>query len=111
MPGARSGKLYSPALVVSTVRVNPVAVLSRRTEPTGIAAPEESVTVPVKLPRNVCAHRPDAKRVTRKIRLANMQSPPKHVSDGSGSYLECFEDASFIRTCPVVNIYRVHTKF
>src|ERR1700722_7386807 len=114
MPGARSGKLYSPAPEVSTVRVNPVAVLSSRTEHTGIAAPEVSVTVPVRLPRKVCAHRPDAKRATRKMRGPNMQTPRdadfRRVLALTWS-VSALKHAAFNRACPDVIIYRVHSKF
>src|SRR6266852_2144895 len=65
MPSGSSAKKKSPLPVAVVVRVKPVDALSSLTTACGSAAPEESVTLPLKLPRNVCAYALAAKIPTK----------------------------------------------
>ncbi len=65
VPGGRKGMVKTPSALVVEVRLTPVAVSTAVTVASGTTAPEESVTVPVRVAVTTCAFDDTAKSSAR----------------------------------------------
>jgi hypothetical protein len=71
VPGLKKGSEYTPSALVSVERLTPVFVSVTFTTAPGTDAPEESVTVPVRVADTTCAKQTGVKSsVTATVRNA-----------------------------------------
>src|SRR5947208_12447725 len=77
VPGGSDGMRYTPASVLTEVNSTPVSGFTILTDAPATAAPDGSVTVPLKVPRSPCANSARAVARNRNSAFCAFKSPPK----------------------------------